>query len=115
MVSWLIPKFWSFLILTSIVFGGLMASLAGEENFNFLNVLIRFSTIFVLPFIITYTIMYIRNHKLIKKYRSNKRYMRNSEETEKDEELKGIADDIINNNIKVLRKMKLENINNKNK
>lgn len=110
MVSWVKPKFWSFLVLTSILFGIIVASLAGEEDFDFIRVVTRFSLIFILPYVITYTIFFIKNYKLIKKIRSIKRYIKNAENKEKDEELKNIADEIINSNIKTLRKMKLQNL-----
>jgi len=109
-ISWLLPKVIIYVIFSCILL--LLTSLlafAGREVLS--STLFFMINIFnYLLFIITYLVFYIKNFKLVKKYKSIKDKLKNKEKKEKEKEIQDKIDDIIKNNKKTLRKLKIKNL-----
>lgn len=111
-ISWLLPKVILYLIVSLTITGLLtLGTFNISDSRMTLNGYIIANSILHGSFILTYVFFFIKNYELVRKYRQIQKSIRNRDKQVDDNTLKTVADDIINDNIKMLRKLKLEIIN----
>jgi len=112
-ICWLLPKIIIYLIF-SIVFTGMcsLATFFGKEIMSLTNYIIL-NSVFHGSFILSYIFFYIKNFKLNRKYKNIRKNIKYRDRKIQENTMQNIADEIINKNIKLLRKLKLENLENK--
>jgi len=109
-ICWLLPK-----VIIYLIFGTTLTIVTSLAIFsmphpNFSNYIIT-NSIFHGSFIFSYIFFYIKNFKLVKKFKNIKRNIKNRDKQFEENKMQNVADEIINKNIKLLRKLKLENLN----
>lgn len=103
------PKIIMYLIIGFVFTAFCTAALYSSESPDYVNYFIIIG-IFHGSYILAYIYFYIKNFKMIRKYREIKREIRNRSKRIDENSQKKVADDIIAKNPQLLRKMKLEKL-----